>query len=184
MSLQPRARALSIRRFLLAVALFGTPVPAMAEVRVSDAGPGVLTVEARNATVQQVIETLASSRTIELRAAAPLSKVVTGTYTGPLTRVLSRILEGYDHVIQFTASGVRLEIVNGAPGASRASSVAMPLSIGNRVSSNVDLDEENLAKAAAGASGPPPARPPAKPGPAPAPPHVVNGLVDLDNEIR
>jgi hypothetical protein len=182
--MQPRTPTLSIHHFLLAGTLLCAPVPAMAEVRVSNAGPGVLAVEARDATVQQVIEALAASRTIELRATAPLSRVVTGTYTGPLPRVLSRILEGYDHVIQFTASGVRLEVVNGAPDASRASSIVMPPNIGNRVSSNVDLDEENMAKAAPGAKGGPSAPPAAKPVGATAAPHVVNGLVDLDNELR
>jgi hypothetical protein len=78
-----------------------------------------------------------------------------------------------------------------APVVARAHAVAnpspavvtgMPPSIGNRVSYNVDLDEEKLLKAAGMY------RPPVHPvscvsAAAQRPPHMVNGLLDLDNEI-
>jgi hypothetical protein len=144
---------------LLAAALFGAgPLPATAEVRVVDGVGGTLVVEAHDASIRQVLEALSTSHTIRFRASEALSRVVNGTYTGTLSHVLSRILDGYDHVILSTPAGLRLDIVGtartGAVTASAAravtNAVAVMPNVGQRVSSNVDLDEENAQAAAGG----------------------------------
>jgi hypothetical protein len=143
-----------------AAVLCALSIPAWAEVRVVEAGPGTLVVEARDATVEQILEALSKSRNFEFHTARALNRVLSGTYSGTLPRVLSRILDGYDHVVRSTPSGIRLSVV-GVAGPARPSvtqflaaaptvvSGTVPMNIGNRVSSNVDLDEENAAMAGA-----------------------------------
>ena len=88
--------------------------PAAAEFRVLETGPDTLVIEARNATVHEILEALSESRTFQFRSSDALSQIVTGTYSGTLPRVLSRILDGRDHVIQSTPSGVRLTVLGDA----------------------------------------------------------------------
>ena len=163
-----RARSAPIGA-LLAAALLCVAAPAAAEVRVTDAGGGRLVVEAHAATLRQVLDALGQSHTIRLKAPeairlkAPdaLSHQVTGTYTGTLPRVLSRILDGYDHVIISTSSGIELAIVGTVQSArntgavSNIGAVTNPVTVsvlprGPRpVSSNVDADEEAAERKAA-----------------------------------
>jgi hypothetical protein len=184
----PRAGAL-----LAAAIVVATAAPAAAEVRVTDIGGGSLTVEAHDATVQQILDMIGQSRPIRFQASEALSRHVTGTYSGTLPRVLSRILDGYDHVIRTTASGLQIDVVSAAQSAKFAAPVANSVTVSvavHGVSSNVDLDEENAqAKSAPRpqtvASGPQPSAPASHPAPAPLtvaqhPP--VSSNVDLDEE--
>jgi hypothetical protein len=130
---------------LLVVAAF-CAAAAPAEVRVSEAAGGGLTVEAHDATLHQVLDALRAVRPLRLRTSDALTHKVTGTYSGSLPRVLSRVLDGYDHVIHQTAAGIDLDVFDTAPAARvtapAASSIAMAPNGGQRVSSNVDLDDE------------------------------------------
>ena len=142
---------------LLAVLVFCARAgSAAAEVRVTDSGAGRLVIEARDATVRQVLEALSASQTIRVRSSDALSRAVTGTYSGTLPRVLSRILDGYDHVIQSTSSGLRLDVVGVAQTAKSTVPVANAVTVavtphpGARISSNVDLDEEAEQTASTG----------------------------------
>jgi hypothetical protein len=138
-------------------------------VRIVDSGPGTVVVEARDATVEQVLEALSKSRNFEFHAAGALTRVLSATYSGTLPRVLGRILDGYDHVVQSTPSGIRVNVVGVAqalPSVSKfvatptAMSGTMAVNIGHKVSTNVDQDEENAQAAV------PPAKPvmPSRPG--------------------
>ena len=136
----------SIAVWAVAIVCAGT-VAASAEVRVVESGSGGVTIDARSATVREVLEALSESRTIRFTASDALSQVITGTYSGPLPRVLSRILDGYDHVIQSTASGMRINILGAVgsvqTGPSARKIVRISPNTGSHVSTNVDLDEEN-----------------------------------------
>jgi len=152
--------------------------PAWAEVRVVESGPGTLVVEARDATVEQVLEALSESRNFEFHASRALTRVLSGTYTGTLPRVLARVLDGYDHVVQSTPTGIRLSVI-GAAGAPRpqiagpkgparpaAMPRPMPTSVGQSVvSTNLDQDEENAQAAAAPVNALAPPRPATNPVP-------------------
>jgi len=155
-----------------AVVLCALSLPAWADVRIVDSGPGTVVVEARDATVEQVLEALSKSRNFEFHASGALTRVLSATYSGTLPRVLGRILDGYDNVLQSTPSGIRVNIVGVAqplPSVSKfvatpaAMSGTMGVNIGHKVSSNVDQDEENAQAALAGA---PPAKPAIPPRPA------------------
>jgi len=147
---------------LLAAAVLCVAAPAVAKVSVTDTGGGQLVIEAHDATVQEILEALGKGRTIEFQDSEALSRRVTGTYTGTLRRVLSRILEGYDHVIRSTASGVQIDVV-GAAKAGRVTTAAgpsMPAPPGRvgprvapRVSANLDADEDTTQTKPAPAPG-------------------------------
>jgi hypothetical protein len=174
---------------LLAVVTFCGP--AAAEVHVSDAGGGRLTVEAHDATLRQVIEALRAVRPLRLHTSDALARPVTGTYSGSLPRVLSHLLDGYDHVIHQTAAGIDLDVFSAGTAATgvrtpvRAtatmaapSTPAMAPNVGHRFSTNVDLDDETAATTAR-----PPAAP-ARPPVAPAQPAVLSGSVQPPGAAR
>ena len=144
---------------LLAAVLCAAAVPASAEVRVTDAGGGQLVIEAHAASVQQILDALGQSYTLRFKTPDALSRQVTGTYTGTLPRVLSRILDGYDHVIRSTNSGIELDIFETTQSAKYTGSVTNTVTVsavarGPRpVSSNVDADEE-AAESKAAVHGP------------------------------
>jgi len=128
--------------------------PAQAEVRIAETiDSGNLTIEAHNATVREVLDALAARQSIEFRSSEALSRPITGTYSGTPRRVISRVLEGYDHVVESTGARIRISVF-GAVAASPVKAVvsAAPAPAGvpavpPKVSSNVDLDEE-MARAA------------------------------------
>jgi hypothetical protein len=176
--------------FVLA-ALGATTAPA--EVRVTDAGGGRLTVEAHDATLRQVLDALRAVRPLRLHGSDALTRPVTGTYSGSLPRVLSHLLDGYDHVVHQTAAGVELDVLDpvGGPRAPaqtvvHASGPVVVPNNGRRVSSNVDLDDEAAAARPRAARSPPPTVPvqPAvltgsiQPSDAPR----ISSNVDLDEE--
>ncbi len=149
-----RARAAGARALLAAAVLCGILAPATAEVRVTDLGNEQLVIEAHDATVLQVLQALGQTRTMEIEHAEALSRRVSGTYSGNLRRVLSRVLDGYDHVIISTSAGVRIDVVGTAqaggitvPGGPTmtASGPRVGPRVAPRVSSNLDADEEAVA---------------------------------------
>jgi hypothetical protein len=159
-----------------AAVLCALSLPATADVRIVDSGAGRVVVEARDATVEQVLEALSESRNFKFHTSGALTRVLSGTYSGTLPRVLGRILDGYDHVVQSTPSGIRLNVVGVAqpmPSVSKllatptAMSGTVAVNIGHKVSTNVDQDDENAAPA-----GVPPAKPvmPPRPGANSSPP--------------
>jgi hypothetical protein len=172
------ARSAPAAALLAALLVCVAAAPAAAEVRVTDSGGGELVIEAHDATVQEILEALGQGRTIEFQKSDALSRRVTGTYSGPLRRVLSRILDGYDHVIRTTSSGLQIDVV-GAAKSGRVTTAAGPTMtaprghvgprVAPRVSTNLDADEESTQPKPAPppgpqtvnlASGPRPAAPP------------------------
>lgn len=145
MSTRVRSRWLGAIVFLAAAL---TVEGASAEVRVSEAGGGQLRVEAHGATVRQVLDALRATRPIQLRTSNALTRTITGTYSGSLPRVLSRILDGYDHVVHSTATGTELEVLGPGNGVRAQAPVANSVTFvpsHRSVSSNVDADEDATA---------------------------------------
>jgi hypothetical protein len=89
----------------------GAAVP---PVSVRDAGDGMVQIEALDASVGQVLAVLQESGLILIRLGASdrLSRTVSGTYTGTLPQVLSRLLEGYSYFLRVTASGTEVHAVD------------------------------------------------------------------------
>ena len=144
---------------LLTAAVLGLAAPAAAEIRISDAEGGALVIEARDATVQEILDALAASRPVRFQSSEALSRRVTGTYAGTLPRVLSRLLDGYDHVIRSGPSGLQLDIVN-ADRPSRSGAPVMTAAPAVRRGPAVAIPPSNTVNVApAPYPSPPPVRP-------------------------
>ena len=97
--------------------------PAGAEVRVTGQ-PDAVSVEVRDAAVEEVLVALGESFGLQHRSGAPLARRISGTYKGPLSRVLRRVLDGYDFVLKTEAEKLEVVVI-GAPAADGQSSAAV-----------------------------------------------------------
>ena len=116
-----RRDIIGLRKLVLTIwlsALLQVTQPVRAEVRVTGQADAV-TVETREASVDEVLAALRASFNLQYRTSGPLNRVITGTYTGSLQQVITRLLEGLNYVLQSSAGGRELIVVG--PGAARAS---------------------------------------------------------------
>ena len=81
-----------------------------AEVRV-DGGRDEMQVRVENDTVGHVLEALGHTVSLHCRSAAPLNKVIGGSFSGSLEQVLSRVLAGYDFVVRYNLRAVEILVV-------------------------------------------------------------------------
>ena len=104
-----RLPALLRRLFVLAITpaalLAGPGNAAQAQVRV-DGRPDAVHVEARDATLREVFDALATKFNLRYRTDDALEMRKNGIFDGPLPRVTARILEGYDFAMKVTPQGV------------------------------------------------------------------------------
>jgi hypothetical protein len=97
--------------------------PAGAEVRVAGQ-PDAVSVEARDAAVEEVLAALGERFGLQHRSAAPLARRISGTYKGSLSRVLRRVLDGYDFVLKTGSESLEVVVI-GAPAADGQPSAAV-----------------------------------------------------------
>jgi hypothetical protein len=102
-----RPIALPIAGLLLAV-LHGSSV--QAEIRVQGHANDVR-VEARDATVAEILTALGERFAVRFRGTTG-SRGVTATFEGPLRRVLTRVLDGYDFVIATHDGGLDVIVMS------------------------------------------------------------------------
>jgi hypothetical protein len=98
----------------LGIALAIVPISLRAETKVRGT-PKALVVEAKNASIAEVLVALTDSFKVRFRSAADLDKRLTGTYRGTLRQAVSHILEGYDFVVQSGQAGLEITL----PGAGK-----------------------------------------------------------------
>jgi hypothetical protein len=67
-------------------------------------------VEARDAPVQEVLETLSENFGLQYRSATALTRRLTGTYEGSLHQVVRRVVAGYDFVIKVGPGDMELVV--------------------------------------------------------------------------
>jgi hypothetical protein len=98
-----------------------------AEVRVAGQ-PEAVSLEVRDAAVEEVLVALGQTFGLQHRSGAPLVRRISGTYKGSLSRVLRRVLDGYDFVLKTGAENLEVVVI-GAPAADGqpAAAVASPL---------------------------------------------------------
>ena len=68
-------------------------------------------VRVENDTVGHVLETLGQNVSLHYRSAAPLNKVIGGSFSGSLEQVLSRVLAGYDFAVRYNLQDVEIFVV-------------------------------------------------------------------------
>ncbi|MEA2907864.1 MAG: hypothetical protein QOI12_5251 [Alphaproteobacteria bacterium] len=164
MSLRPiNGLPMLMRAAGLVALVIGMAGPVRADVQVSGQANAVLVV-AQDAPVDEVLGALQQAFGFQYRAAQPLSRVITGTYSGPLQRVVARLLEGYDYTIQSSSSGIGA-VVFGQAG--NRSTSGMPAAMGRQTPV---MAPQNGQGWAGGAMNPGPSRRGASAAPAVQPP--------------
>jgi hypothetical protein len=84
---------------VLGVSLAIAPTPVFAEIQVGGS-PEAVTIEVRDASVEEVLATLSRRFGMDYHSSIDLDKRLDGTYVGPLSQVVTRILEGYNFFLQ------------------------------------------------------------------------------------
>ena len=83
--------------------------------------------EAHDATVEEILAVLRARFDLHYRDTA-LNRRVTGTYEGPLRRILARVLDGYDYVIGPHGANIEVIVVStGAPRQARPAPAPPPV---------------------------------------------------------
>jgi hypothetical protein len=143
---------------VVGIALATAPTPVLAEIQVSGS-PDAVTIEARDTSVEDILVALSRAFDMDYRSSIDLDKRLYGTYVGPLSRVVTRILQGYNFVLKTDDGKISVTVV-GTP-MSLAANPAPP----GRPAANPAPPE---LPAAAGAPAPVPGQSGA-PAPAPVP---------------
>jgi hypothetical protein len=103
----------------LTIVMQALSTSARAEIQITGE-PDAIKVEAKEASVEDVLITLNKAFDLQYRSSANLSRSVSGTFTGSLQQVVSRVLllEGYNFVSESSANGVMIAVYNmgAAPG--------------------------------------------------------------------
>jgi hypothetical protein len=115
---------------LVATALSATFLQALsmgahADVQVS-CGAEALRIEASDASLEDVLAELGRSCGLQYRSPADFGHPVSGTFAGSLRDVLSRLLQGYNFVVESSASSTRIVIYDLKSGPAGGISIAQP----------------------------------------------------------
>jgi hypothetical protein len=113
-------------------ALANAPTPGLAGIRVRGS-PEAVTIEARDTSVEDVLAALSRAFDMDYQSSIDLDKPLYGTYVGPLSRVLTRILQGYNFVLKTDNKSIVVTVV-GTPNslAANLSPPRLPASGGPR----------------------------------------------------
>jgi hypothetical protein len=88
---------------------FGFAQPVRAEVRVSGTADAVV-IETRGATLDEVLKALQNSEKFRYYSDGALEGAVSGTYSGPLRRVVARLLDGHNYVFRHSPNDLEVVI--------------------------------------------------------------------------
>jgi hypothetical protein len=106
----------------------GVATPAEGDKLRVQGDPKAVRVDARQTTIADVLSGLASAFNIRYRSSIVLNDVRNGTYSGSLRQVISRVLDGYNYVIQYEDSKLNIIVVGKvgeqAPAAPQAAAAA------------------------------------------------------------
>jgi hypothetical protein len=103
---------------------------ARAEVHVQGV-PDAVVVDARDASVEDVLEALGTSFGLQYRGADALQRRISGTYRGSLQHVVRRVLDGYNFVLKTDDDEIEVVVIGGeTSGAGGAGLGATPAAVG------------------------------------------------------
>jgi hypothetical protein len=105
----------------LGVALAIAPTLVLAEVVVRG-NPKAVSIEAQNASVEEILVTLGNAFDVHYRSSTDLRKRLTGTYEGSLQKVVTQVLNGYDFLVATGERRIEITLL----GSSAASPGATP----------------------------------------------------------
>jgi hypothetical protein len=107
---------------LLGAVLAIATTPALAELRVRGS-PEAVIIETRDTPVEEVLAALSRAFNMRYESSVNLDKRLSRTYAGPLSRVVPRILDGYNFILK-TDNGHIAVTVLGQPNAATAAAVS------------------------------------------------------------
>jgi hypothetical protein len=113
---------------MLGVGFAVAPALAFAEAQIRG-NPNAVSVEAKDASVEEILVALTNAFDVQFRSSANLEKRLTGTYEGTLQQVVAYVLRGYNFVVKSGEKGVEITLLGtgktiAVGGASPASTVA------------------------------------------------------------
>jgi hypothetical protein len=97
---------------LVAALLIAMGLHAFAEVS-AQGTPEVAHLEVKNASLDEVLRALHDAYGVAYRSDVPLDGRVSGTYEGPLSQVIARLLDGMNYVLSKSGRNFRVVIVAG-----------------------------------------------------------------------
>src|SRR5258706_12247157 len=112
---------------LLGATLAIAPTSVLAEMQVRGT-PEAVRIEARDAPVEEILAALSRAFGMHYQLSDHLDKRVSGTFVGPLPRVVTRILDGYNFILKTDNGSIAVTVV-GTPNAAAAA----PASSGPKV---------------------------------------------------
>jgi hypothetical protein len=98
---------------LVAALLIAVGPHALAEVS-AQGTPEVAHVEVKNASLEEVLRALHDAYGLAYRSDTALDARISGTYEGPLSQVIARLLDGTNYVLTKSGNTFRIVIVAGA----------------------------------------------------------------------
>jgi hypothetical protein len=118
----PRLTAVAAAAFA-ALGPLVLPTHAQAEVQISGETDAV-TINASDASLEEIFAALNTNYGLEYNLPENIRRSVSGTYTGSLSLVLLRLLQGYNFAVETSASGTRVRIYDLSAGSGSGISVA------------------------------------------------------------
>jgi hypothetical protein len=110
---------------MLTIVAIAAVSSARAEIRVTGVAEAVR-LEADDATVDEALTALGALG-LRYRSAVALDRRISGTYEGPLARVISRLLQGYNFVVQTSSGSIQATVLeNSSAAAVRAPQIYAP----------------------------------------------------------
>jgi len=94
-----------------------------AEVRVNG-DAGAVQVDATGASVDEVLSALGTAFPVRVKTSMALDRAVSGTFTGSLAQILSRMLQGYNYFIRRQDTEIEVTVI--ASQGNRAAALARP----------------------------------------------------------
>jgi hypothetical protein len=86
------------------------PTCARADLHVGG-NPKAVTIDAQNSSIKEILAELGKSFDVHVQSTADLNKQITGTYEGSLSKVLIRLLEGYNVILKTGHDGIQLTVL-------------------------------------------------------------------------
>ena len=97
-----------------------SPNAAGAETRI-EGNPKVVTVEVADVPLEEALAALSAALDMRIRTLNRPNKLVSGTYRGPLQKVVRRLLAGQDYVIEYAGGVVEVTILGPSDRSATAS---------------------------------------------------------------
>ena len=133
-------------RLVAAAALFlacAVSPPVHAEVRVSGSEDNVV-LRANNATMPEILSGVESALHLKVTITGPMTRQFTGVYSGPLRRVLSRLLDGVNYIVSSAPDGMVVTIVS--PAAPRSAVAGIAQAPAARIAAPSAVGSEEMAQ--------------------------------------